>query len=116
VPLREAGLLVAEDRFDVGLDDCDRVAELVGDIGQEPTFGGERAVETAEHAVDGVGQRAELVGWAGRLDPAGQVGGGDLLRGLGDRGHGPKGASGDPPADGQAESEHDHQRDDRIFS
>ena len=82
-PLLEAGLLVGEDRFDVGLDDRDGVAELVGDVGQEPTFGGERAVESVEHAVDGVGQRAELVGWAGRVDPAGQVGGGDLPRASG---------------------------------
>ncbi len=66
-PVVGRGVLVGQHRLDVGLDDGDRVAELVRHVGHQPPLGGERRVEAAEHPVDGVGQHAELV--AGPVAP-----------------------------------------------
>jgi hypothetical protein len=61
---------VGQGDVDVGADDGQGVAQLVGGVGDELALGGEGRVQPGQHGVEGVGQLLELVVGAGQLDPA----------------------------------------------
>ncbi|GAA3034070.1 hypothetical protein GCM10017559_71940 [Streptosporangium longisporum] len=63
---------------DVGPDDGQGAAQLVGGVVDQLPLRQERALQAAEHGVDGVGEVAELVLGAGEQDPPRQVGALDL--------------------------------------
>ena len=57
------GIVVGD--IEKGLRDRQRGAQLVGGVGCEPLLLGDVRFEPREHGVEGVGEFAELISWAG---------------------------------------------------
>lgn len=81
-------------------------AQFVCSVGSEQALALEDAVavvdavlDAVEHAVNGVGERGELIGGGGDRDAFGEVLGGEPLCGGGDRAEGPQDAPGEEPAE-----------------
>ena len=68
------------------LRDRQRGAQLVGGVGREPLLFGDVCFEPREHAVEGVGELAELVAAPFQLDPVGERSGRGHARGVRDAG------------------------------
>ena len=85
----------------------ERRAQLVRGVGDELSLRVEGGLEPGEQAVDGVAEPFELVVRPLQGEPAMEVAGGDVPRGVGDRPHRAKRAAGDHPA--EPEREHGHQ-------
>jgi hypothetical protein len=113
-PLVRGDVVPAQHGVQVGLDDRQRVSQLVRGVVDELALSGECVVEPVQHAVDGVGEPAQLVVGLAKPDPPGQVGGGDLLGGRDDPAHRAQRPPGQPPADDEAAREQPCQRADGV--
>jgi hypothetical protein len=115
VPALVGGDVVAgEHGVDVGLDDRERVAQLVRGVVQQPALRVEGVVEPGQHSVHCGRESAQFVVGSVQPDPAGQVAGADLLSGGRDPGHRPQGPAGQPPSDREAAGEQAAERADRV--
>ena len=101
-----AGVGVGERHVDLGAHDGQGRAQLVRGVGDEVALAGEGAVQPAEHAVEGVGELAELVGGPRQVDPLAEVLARDAPCRGGDLAQGRERASGEQPADDHRDRRH----------
>ena len=98
------------------LRDRQRGAQLVGGVGCEPLLFGDVCFEPREHAVEGVGELAELVSAAFQLDPVGERSGCRHACGVRDAGQRGEHLAGEKPPSQESEHEQERQHDGRLRS
>ena len=90
-----------------------RRAQLVRGVGGEPLLLGDLRLEPSQHAVEGVGELAELVVTALELDPVSERSARGSACGVRDARQGGEHPSGEEPAADEAEHEQERERLDR---
>ena len=97
-----------------GLRDRQRGAQLVGGVGGEALLFGDLCFEPREHAVEGVGELAELVAAALQPDAVGERSGRGQACGVGDARQGGEHLAGEQPPSQQTEHEQERQHEGRL--
>ena len=110
-----AALIVAG-HVEQGLRDRQRGAQLVGGVGGEALLFGDLCFEPREHAVEGVGELAELVPAALQPDAVGERSGRGQACGVRDAGQRGEHLAGEQPPSQQAEHEQERQHEGRLRS
>jgi hypothetical protein len=110
-----AVLIVAGD-VEKGLRDRQRGAQLVGGVGCESLLFGGVCFEPCEHAVEGVGEFAELISAAFQLDPVRERSGCGDACGVCDAGQRGEHLAGEKPPSQETEHEQERQHDRRLRS
>ena len=98
------------------LRDRQRGAQLVGGVGCEPLLFGDVCFEPREHAVEGVGELAELISAAFQLDPVGERSGCRHACGVCDAGQRGEHLAGEKPPSQESEHEQERVHDRRLRS
>ena len=112
--LPSGGVVPRQGEVGLGPHDRERRAQLVGHVRRKRPLGAEGLVETADHAVEGVGELLQLVVGPVERDPLVEVLLRQRLRPGGQAADGPeRPAGGDPPAPDREPDHHD-QRDTRA--
>ena len=109
-----AAALIVAGHVEQGLRDRQRGAQFVGGVGGESLLFGDLCFEPREHAVEGVGEFAELIAAALEPDSVGERSGRGQACGVGDASQRGEHLAGEKPPSQQAEHEQERQHDGRL--